>query len=56
MTTKKQSKNKTCVGKYLEIYIEKDGKAILTPLTNSSLGVFRAITDKRKPGQSLFCG
>jgi len=56
MAVKKQVKNKTCVGKYLEIYIEKDGKAIFSPLTNSSLNAFQAIAGKKKTGQSLFCG
>ena len=56
MTTKEQGKSKACISKYLEIYIEKDGKAILTPLTNSSLSAFRAIIGKKESEQSLFCG
>jgi hypothetical protein len=56
MTAKKQGKNKTCAGKYLEIYIEKDGKAILTPLTNRTLNAFQVIVGKKKTEQSLFCG
>ncbi len=54
---KKKQLNKTSdKNKYLEIYIEENGRLILTPLKNETLSLAKAISGKSNPGDTVFCG
>ena len=41
---------------YLEIYIEENGRMILTPFTSEALPILKAVSDNSKCPSSTYCG
>jgi len=43
-------------GTYLEIYIEDNGRLILTPLTKNTMPIYNQISDNLKKTPDIYCG
>jgi hypothetical protein len=52
----KASRNKEHIPAYLEIYIEDNGRAIITPVTKEIFPFLEKISQNRKEVQSIYCG
>ncbi|MFH0790703.1 MAG: hypothetical protein V2A64_03630 [Candidatus Omnitrophota bacterium] len=55
MNRKKAGQEKN-TGTYLEIYIEKDGRLIFTPLTKRTALVLKRIFNTKNRLSSIYCG